>query len=239
MEETSARLRDSTEDYAILFARNPVPGQVKSRLRTHLTPEQACRLHCASTNDVMTLLAQALPRANKFLFLSEEPAVDLAECGLLLPAGFRLAVQEGNDLGERMEGAFRRAFACGARRVVIFGSDSPTLRPEIVRNAFCRLCDCDLTLGPTDDGGYYLIGCRRFQERLFHEVEWSTPRTFEQTLANAARLGLRVAVLERWFDLDEWEDVERVLSIARRGEPLPSHLAAFLKELGTIGNQSG
>jgi len=231
MQETPSRLWDSAEDYAILFARSPVPGQVKSRLCTHLTPEQACQLHRASTNDVLVLLDQALPGANKWLFLSEEPTVDLANCGFDIPAGFHIAVQEGNNLGERMDGAFRRAFGWGARRVVIFGSDSPTLRPEIVQNAFYRLCDYDVALGPTDDGGYYLIGCRRFQERLFQGVEWSTPRTFEETLANTMTLGLRVAVLERWFDLDEWKDVERLLAAARRRESLPAHLAAFLKDL--------
>ncbi len=225
----------SGEDCAIMFARTPEPGRVKSRLCTRLTPEQACRLHCASTNDVMELLDRSLRGVPQWLFLSERPETSLKSSGLRLPHGFGCAIQEGGNLGERMSAAFVRAFDSGARRVVIFGSDSPTLPSQIVQQAFREMAECDLVLGPTEDGGYYLIGCRRFDAGLFQAVEWSTPRAFEQTLANAERLGYQVAVLEPWFDLDEWKDMERILAAARRGEPLPFHLAAFLKELEMEG----
>ena len=207
---------------------------MKSRLWTHLTQEEACRLHCASTNDTLALLARSLPGASKWLLLSEEPdaAAAAIPLGFDLPAGFGCAVQEGNGLGERMGAAFERAFASGARRVVIFGSDSPTLPAPVVQEAFARLGDpTDLVLGPTEDGGYYLIGCRRFQHGLFQHVEWSTPRVFAETCTNAERLGYRVEVLQKWFDLDEWKDVERVMEDARRGAPLPKHLAALLPGL--------
>ena len=214
------------EDCAILFARTPVPGRVKSRLWTHLTPEQACQLHWACTQDTAALLNHALPQLPKWLFLSDAPNADIS-----LPSGFRCAVQEGADLGERMAAAFTGAFASGARRVVIFGSDSPTLPERIPQQAFDSLDDSDLVLGPTEDGGYYLIGCRRFDPHLFQSVAWSTPRTLQQTLSNAERLAYRVAVLERWFDLDEWKDVERFLATAPQGRSLPSNLAAFLQQL--------
>jgi hypothetical protein len=131
-----------------------------------------------------------------------------------------------------MAAAFVRAFDSGARRVVIFGSDSPTLPAAQAQKAFALLADCDLVLGPTEDGGYYLIGCRRFDRRLFGRVTWSSPLTFEQTRATALRLGFAVRTLESWFDLDEWKDVERLLAAARQGHSLPAHLAAFLKQLG-------
>lgn len=232
MEASSeAPLCNAGEDCAILFARTPIPGRVKSRLETHLTPEQACRLHCAATNDTATLLSQALPDIPKWIFWSDGPPPEIARSGLALPAGFHCASQVGNTLGERMAAAFTRAFTSGARRVAIFGSDSPTLPKHIVRQAYEALGRCDLVLGPTEDGGYYLIGCRRFAPPLFQGVEWSTPRTREQTLANARRLGYQAALLEPWFDLDEWKDVERLLAAARQGERLPAHLAAFLKQL--------
>ena len=238
MAETSARLCGNGEDCAILFARTPSPGRVKSRLFTHLTPDQACQLHCASTNDMIALLDRALPTVNKWLFLSEPPAANVAETGLDVPGSFRCAIQEGKNLGDRMAAAFARAFASGSRRVVIFGSDSPTLPVGIPAQAFQTLDHSDLVLGPTSDGGYYLIGCRRFDAELFQDVEWSTSRTLVQTLANVERLSLQVALLEPWFDLDEWKDIERVLSDARRGEPVPCHLAAFLKQLDAAGSQS-
>jgi len=202
---------------------------VKSRLGNHLTPEQACALHCAATNDTAALLAETLPDATAWLFFSENPSQEESH-RVILPPHFRCAVQEGNSLGDRMGAAFARAFASGARRVVIFGSDSPTLPPAIPGQAFRALADGDLVVGPAEDGGYYLIGCRRFDPLLFQGVEWSTPRACEQTLANAARIGFKTVLLERWFDLDEWSDVERLLHDARRGHPLPTNLAAFFRE---------
>ena len=218
-----AKLCSRGEDCAILFARTPVPGRVKSRLWTHLTPEQACHLHWACTQDTAALLNHALPLLPKWLFLSEEPNADIS-----LPSGFRCAVQEGADLGERMAAAFTGAFASGARRVVIFGSDSPTLPESIPQQAFDALDNSDLVLGPTEDGGYYLIGCRRFDPRLFQNLAWSTPSTLQQTLSNAERQRYRVTILQCWFDLDEWKDVERLLAVARLGNFLPPNLAAFL-----------
>jgi rSAM/selenodomain-associated transferase 1 len=219
------------DDCAILFARAPIPGRVKSRLGNRLTPEQACALHCAATSDTAALLAETLPDAAVWVFFSEDPG-NWEASGMILPPRFRCALQEGNSLGDRMGAAFARAFASGARRVVIFGSDSPTLPPPIPGQAFRALADCDLVVGPAEDGGYYLIGCRRFDPRLFQEVEWSTPRACEQTLANAARLDYTTTLLERWFDLDEWRDVERLMADARRGISLPPHLAEFFQGLG-------
>ncbi|MBI4443007.1 MAG: TIGR04282 family arsenosugar biosynthesis glycosyltransferase [Acidobacteria bacterium] len=217
---------------AILFARTPVPGRVKSRLFGHLTPEQACRLHCACTSDMAALLDQALPEARKWLFFSDTPIPQPGFGGLHLPPSFRCAVQEGDTLGNRMGNAFVRALAGGAQRVVIFGSDSPTLPAAFVRQAFASLADSDIVLGPTEDGGYYLIGCRRFDPGLFENVAWSTAQVFAQTQANAQRLGYRMTVLPQWFDLDKWKDVERLLAEFHDGHPVPTHLAAFLRAGG-------
>jgi len=218
------------DECAILFARTPIPGRVKSRLATRLTPEQACALHGAATSDTAELLAEALPDAAVWVFFSEDPP-GLEAMPVVLPPRFRCAAQQGNNLGDRMGAAFARAFASGARRVVIFGSDSPTLPPAIPGQAFGALAGCDLVLGPAADGGYYLIGCRRFDPRLLQGVEWGTPRACQQTLANASRLNYATALLEPWFDLDEWSDVERLLAEARRGRPLPPHLADFFRKL--------
>lgn len=230
--EAREQIPEQIQDCAILFARTPVPGRVKSRLFDRLTQEQACRLHCASASDMAELLDRTLPEAPKWLFFSDGPIPEPGLWGLQLPANFFCAVQEGNTLGDRMGNAFARALAGGAQRVVIFGSDSPTLPPAFVRQAFASLSATDLVLGPTEDGGYYLIGCRRFDPGLFANVEWSTPQVFAQTQANAQRLGYRMAVLSEWFDLDEWKDVERLLAEFRQERPLPPHLRAFLEQLG-------
>ncbi|MBI4459183.1 MAG: TIGR04282 family arsenosugar biosynthesis glycosyltransferase [Acidobacteria bacterium] len=222
----SLPLCQADEDCVILFARTPVPGRVKTRLCSRLTPEQACHLHWACVQDTAALLNDSLPLIPKWLFLSEEPHPEIS-----VP-GFRNGVQQGTDLGERLADAFGRAFASGAGRVVIFGSDSPTLPSAIPRQSLEALAKSDLVLGPSEDGGYYLIGSRRFDPQLFRQVEWSTTRTFQQTLANAQRLAYSIAVLEPWFDVDEWKDVERLAAAAAQGEALPENLAAFLRQLG-------
>jgi hypothetical protein len=230
LESGSVSLSDAGGECAILFARTPVPGRVKSRFLPRYSPEQACALHCAATSDTAALLAATLPDPALWLFLSEEPSG--SEAGeLVLPQRFRCALQAQGTLGDRMGAAFARALSGGARRVVIFGSDSPTLPRSVPPLAFHHLHDSDLVVGPTDDGGYYLIGCRRFDPALFEGVEWSTPRTCAQTLANAARLGYKTALLERWFDLDTWSDIGRLLADAQRGVRLPPHLAAFFQQM--------
>jgi len=229
MKESFGKLCTPGQDCAILFARSPALGRVKTRLESHLTPEQACRLHCAMTSDVAGMLAQALPNAQKWIFFSDALLRTPASNGLKLPVEFSVGLQEGADLGERLGDAFTRALSSGARRVVIFGSDSPTLPPAVAAQAFEALADRDLVLGPTEDGGYYLIGCRRFHPALFENVVWSSPRAFEQTRANAERLGYTAQVLEPWFDVDEWQDLERLREQRRAGHSLPPHLAAFLE----------
>jgi uncharacterized protein len=233
VEPASTILSGPGADCVILFARTPVPGRVKSRLLPRFSPEQACALHCASTNDTAALLAETLHNAALWLFLSEAPSGNEAN-GLSLPSQFRCTVQEAGTLGERMGAAFERAFSSGARRVVIFGSDSPTLPRAVPPQAFEALEEPDMVLGPADDGGYYLIGCRRFDPALFDAVEWSTAQTCVQTFANARKLGYNTTLLQSWFDLDDWSDVERLLASARNGAPLPRFLAAFFQELDIV-----
>ena len=227
-----ARICNPGQDAAILFARTPLPGRVKSRLQPQLTPEQALRLHVAATLDTADFLDGAFPgeaSIARWIFWSEPPAPDSRRLGL--PLSFVCAIQQGKDLGERMADAFARAFASGARRVVIVGSDSPHLPASRLPQSLAALDDHDCVLGPAEDGGYYLIGCRRFDSGLFHGVEWGSSQVLEQTRANAARLGYLVSVLESCYDLDEWRDVERLIAEARRGLALPPRVAAFLKQL--------
>lgn len=224
--ENPALICNREDDCAILFARAPVPGRVKTRFLPHLTPVQSSELHLACVKDALAMLATTLPNAAQWLFWSEQTEINLP-----LPGGFRTAIQVGVNLGERMANAFQRAFSSGARNVVLFGSDSPTLPPDLAAQAFAALDHSDLVLGPTEDGGYYLIGSRRFDPQIFSGVGWSTPRAFEQTLANARRLNFSVSLLDRWYDLDEWKDIERLLTLRCQGETQPENIEKFLKQL--------
>jgi rSAM/selenodomain-associated transferase 1 len=186
----------------LVFARTPRPGAVKTRLTSHLTPEQACALHIAMIEDTAEL-ARRFPGRRRLLFSEEIVWLDL-------PPGFEVGRQADGDLGERLVKALADGFADGAHKIVVLGSDSPHLPPARLRKALEALDQVDMVLGPAEDGGYYLVGVRRFSPEIFHGVEWGGPRACAQTRAAAERAGFTVAALDLFYDLDEWQDLERL-----------------------------
>ena len=111
-------------------------------------------------------------------------------------------------MGERLEQFFDHAFATGATRVVVIGSDSPTLPLEFVERAFALLQDHDCVLGPATDGGYYLVGQSGRSQPIFANVEWGTSRVFDQTVARIAACKARLSLLPQWYDVDTAADFE-------------------------------
>jgi hypothetical protein len=182
-------------DVLLVFARTPAPGRVKTRLLSHLTPEQACALHVAMVEDTADL---DFPGRRVILFSEEVPPLSLP-----IAAGR----QSDGDLGARLTAAIQEAHA---RRIVVIGSDTPHLPPERLTQALDALDRADLVLGPAEDGGYYLIALRRFSPAIFEGVEWGSPRVLEQTRQAAARAGFSVELLAPFFDLDHWADLERL-----------------------------
>jgi len=112
-----------------------------------------------------------------------------------------------DSLGARMAQAFAEAFGAGAGQVVIIGTDCPGLSAALLRQAFAQLVHHDLVVGPADDGGYYLLGMNRLRSELFANKAWSTTTVLPDTLADAARLGLRVAQLPTLHDVDSAQDL--------------------------------
>lgn len=208
-----------------LFAKAPVPGRVKTRLTPPLTPEQAAALYEAMLRDVLERPApDGVERA--VWFTPGDARAWFADAA----PGYRLYVQEGDTLGERMREVFRRHAAEGCERIVLRGTDSPTLPDATVAGAFAALERVPLVLGPDRDGGYNLIGLRGPADELF-EIEMSTGRVLEQTLARAAALGLSAECLPEHHDVDTFADLERLVPDART-----PRTARWLRELrGTIG----
>ncbi|MDP8907876.1 MAG: TIGR04282 family arsenosugar biosynthesis glycosyltransferase, partial [Chloroflexota bacterium] len=134
-----------------------------------------------------------------------------------LPPSGELWPQEGEGLGVGLGGAFARGFARGYRRVLIISSDSPTLPRKVFEEAFAALDDHDLVLGPTHDGGYYLIGLTRPEPHLFEGIAWSTDAVYGQTLERAAERGLRVHTTAAWHDVDTIADLAPLAEHCRRG----------------------
>jgi rSAM/selenodomain-associated transferase 1 len=121
-------------------------------------------------------------------------------------------VQEGQDLGERMANAFARSFELGMDKVVLIGTDCPTLQSNHLNEAFEALTHSDLVLGPATDGGYYLIGMNRRADYLFEVITWSTSQVLSETLNVASQHGLTTTLLHELDDIDTQEDWQRYSS---------------------------
>jgi len=208
-------------DVLVIFAKAPRPGKVKTRMTPPLTPTQAAQLYEASLRDVVNRARRARGDVRLFHDPHPESAEYFREAFPALP----LHEQRGNDLGERLAGAFDLLFSHGAERVAIVGADSPTLPLPFIAQAFLRLEGAEAVLGPTTDGGYYLVGIRNrawpAASALFRGVDWSTDAVFRQTLENASGVALPLAVVEEWYDLDgfadlalAWEHVEADSALA-------------------------
>lgn len=202
----------------VLFARLPEAGRVKTRLLPRYSPADAFRLHRSLLSDSLDLLHRAAIRlgASPWLYLSEAGPLDPELSVHRRAAG--VVVQEGTDLGERLARAFRERLAGGARRVVIFGSDSPLLPPERFERAFSALDASDLVLGPAEDGGYYLIGASRFHPSLFRRMPWGEGTLFARTVRRARAGGLKVETLPTGYDVDTPESVARLWADLQPGE---------------------
>ncbi len=221
----------------MLYARAPRLGAVKTRLTPWLGRKEALALHLALLEDSLRLLrfAAAASGARPFLATSEPwaPGTGRGRRSLVRAAsGLARIPQSRGDLGVRLQGTFRDLLERGHDRVVIFGSDSPTLPPAYLEEAVARLSDRDIVLGPAEDGGFYLIGARRVVPGMLAGVPWGTSRVLQEALRLIERGGLHAFVLPRWYDVDLPEDLRRIRADLRRaGGVPPERTAAFLEKL--------
>jgi len=192
-----------SEALLALFAKAPLPGQVKTRLCPPLSPSEAASLYQAMLLDILDQHA-SLEGAKRVLWYTPPEAASWFE--RFAPAGYALRPQQGADLGARMRRLFRTHVQEGFGRIVLRGTDSPTLPLEHVASAFEALERVDLVLGPDRDGGYNLIGLRRPCDALF-ELEMSTARVLERTVARASEAGLCVEMLPPHHDVDTAQDL--------------------------------
>ena len=219
-----------TNGAVILFTKAPVPGAVKTRLCPPLTFDEAASLHGTLVLDTIER-ATGLPDVT--LYVAGAP--DLAHPFFKVLEGrygARLLPQEGEDLGARMSGAMQKAFSLGHRRVVLIGTDLPNLTRGHLSEAVNDLGHHDLVLGPTLDGGYYLIALSRPVPELFYGPAWSTTTVLEETKKKAANLGLSVALLPTLRDLDDLEDLNAFTKLAGKDKGLSKRTAGALTLIG-------
>lgn len=210
-----------------IFAKYWEPGQVKTRL--------AAKLGRESASDIYRLFVQVLVerfrRCADRRVLCFTPPEQAEAFAMLAGADWIARPQASGDLGGRMKSFFDSCFRDGAERVVLIGSDSPTMPAEHVESAFRLLRETDVVLGPTEDGGYYLVGASRDVAGIFENIDWSTPRVWDQTVARLDALRLSYESLPQWYDVDELPDLERLrdeLSRHPSDDPALSELLAAI-----------
>jgi uncharacterized protein len=197
--------RRPSDSALILFAKAPIPGQVKTRLCPPLTPDEAASLHGSI---VLDMLERSRNAAGLDRFVACAPSSDHVFFKILEERhGVRLIAQTGDDLGARMARAFADVFALGYRQVLVVGTDLPTLPGSVFGEAVTLLAAHDVVLGPALDGGYYLVGLRKPSPGLFAGIPWSTDRVLSLTQQKAAALGLHQALLPVRRDVDTIDDL--------------------------------
>jgi hypothetical protein len=189
-----------------LFAKAPIPGEVKTRLCPPLSPVRAAELYSAMLLDILDQDAQ---RRDVDLALWYSPPTAFPWFADHVPPRYRLLPQTQGNLGARMANLFRVHGSEGYRRIVLRGTDSPTLPPERVAEALDALERAELVLCPDLDGGYNLIGLRWPCDALF-SMELGHASVLEQTLARARAAGLSFELLPPHHDVDRPEDLERL-----------------------------
>ena len=192
----------------IVFAKQPVPGQVKTRLTSLLTEAEAARLYQAFLEDALVQYG-TLDVAVR-LYISPPPG---PERPAFVPEEVVVKAQQGEGLGERMLLAFVESFAAGHEQLVIIGTDHPTLPTVFIAQAFDALAErLSVCIGPSDDGGYYLLGMNDFYPQLFDDMLYSHPEVFGETVQRASGTRANLTILPTWYDVDTPEALQRLVA---------------------------
>ncbi|MYD61905.1 MAG: glycosyltransferase [Gemmatimonadetes bacterium] len=200
----------------IVFVKNPLPGAVKTRLQTRYTPDQVAALYTAFVRDV---LARAESIDVDRRVIAFDPPDAESEVSVLFGGGVKAlweyVPQVQDDLGARMREALVQQLDAGASAAVLIGTDIPSLPAHHITQAFDLLHTKDVVLGPSIDGGYYLVGVSKSTPEIFEDVAWSTPSVLSQTIDRVQRAGNTLGLVPPWFDVDTPDELDFLLAHAR------------------------
>lgn len=193
----------------IIFIKNPVLGKVKTRLAATVGDQKALEVY----QRLLDVTRKTVTKVNAKYHLFYSDVIDMDDDWYI--QDFDKYLQQGNDLGERMSAAFRNIFSQNdgsvLQKVVIIGSDCPALTPDILEMAFTILGDSDVVVGPTFDGGYYLLGIKEYHAALFENITWSTDAVYQETNDKSRELQLNIADLPTLSDIDNEKDWNKAL----------------------------
>ena len=206
----------------LVFVKTPKINYVKTRLASHLKPDEILALYTAFLKDIDTRFRK-LNNIDFWYVISPENLniPDLSD-HIDIKNYF---IQQGESLGDRMCNAFNHLANLNYTKLVLIGSDIPDISLMHISDALQSLTDTDCVIGPTYDGGYYLIATKKCHPGLFQNIEWSTDKVLDQTLIQAKESGLSVKLINRLSDVDTFEDLqhlsERLAQIDRKSADFP------------------
>lgn len=186
----------------VIFVRNPISGQVKTRLAKDIGDERALEIYLQLLQHTLEITRGLSFR--KFIYYADE----VSDYDLWSVPGYTKRKQNGIDLGERMLNSFKELFDQGFTRIIIIGSDCLQLKTETLEEAVALLESNAAVIGPASDGGYYLLGLTKFYPDLFTNKPWSTNQVFAKTINDFINQGISYALLEELNDIDDATDLE-------------------------------
>jgi rSAM/selenodomain-associated transferase 1 len=213
----------------IVFGKNPVSGQAKTRLAGAIGFDAAARVYRSFLLDTLDALKAIDAQVRLYLAPSEKP-IDPA----ILSRSPSFNWQSGIDLGERMSKAFIETFEAGFSEACVIGSDHPSLPLRILEKAFSELDSGHAVFGPSTDGGYYLVALDRPRAELFANVQFGRPDVLENTIEKAEALGMEPSLLEPWYDVDTAEDLGRLVDDLRGNPVICPETRKTLRSLGLL-----
>ena len=215
----------------VVMLKAPVAGKVKTRLTPPLKKEDAARLYKCFIQDIFSRISTL----NGIDIIAAYTPKNAAErIKRIVPANTMLIPQKGNDLGERLSNLFSGLFSAGYKKIAVIGTDSPDLPIEYIKKSFSSLNkNTSIVIGPSRDGGYYLIAMSRYSEEVFKDIPWSTNTVFKITLEKAKKAGLLPALLPEWYDVDETGDLKTLRENMRLHYPA-AKTSKFLEKIGHL-----
>lgn len=218
----------SADRTVVIMAKAPRLGMVKTRLARHLSPLAVNDLYRCLFQDTITL-AQALHGVEIAVMC---PAADVEDLSRLTNTHVPVVAQTGDGLAAGLTSVFAHFSAARHRRVIAFNTDSPHLPASVLENAFDTLGSCDVVVGPTDDGGYYLVGATASHPRLFADDCMGTQNALQALLSRAQTLGLSLHLADTFYDVDELADLSRLAIELQRFPERAPKTADWLSRLG-------
>jgi rSAM/selenodomain-associated transferase 1 len=192
----------------IIIAKEPQIGTTKTRLSPPLKLSEAAALFEALLEDTIALASSI---KDMDLAVAVTPPESIGYFEQKTPNGTILIPVTCDNIGDCLIQVFDQLFHRGYPKVLAFNSDGPSLPKEYINQANLMLEDHDLVFGPSEDGGYYLVGSKELFPEIFTGIKWSTPQVFEQSLVKAEMMKLRIAQLPEWYDVDTAKDIKRLL----------------------------